>query len=194
MQAPRGLLIIYSVSFQVQASQKPNLWKAVVKVGSQTPSLRNWEHCIFCLSSLHWVSVDSGRRCSHFCSQLPLNLMQSWGTCECQVLSLLRTSDLRVHAFGGSHKGWSAIRVNKFLPRRNWRLFIFYCCNEPGRQGRGSTHKPFQASGGVQSAPRYRLIKSLTLGQQLGMYAVKHLLGRNCDLGVLPHSALNPRG
>lgn len=50
----------------------------------------------------------------------------------------------------------------------------------------------FRFLGGSQSAPRCILIRSQTLGLQLGMYAVKLLLERNWEMSIFACSYADP--
>lgn len=82
--------------------------------------------------------------------------------------------------------------MGKLLPGRSWIPALIIGVSE-GRKGEGSVHKPFQATGGAQATSRSRMIRCLTLGQQLEKYAVQPLPGKTGILVFLPvPSVLNP--
>lgn len=74
-------------------------------------------------------------------------------------------------------KPYLSAQLELLVPKHLW-LLVFGGMSRPVSVQRGES----------QSAPRRRLIRSWTLRLLLGQCAVKLLLGRNWEMGILPAS------
>lgn len=99
--------------------------------------MKIWEPCLF---ACNFCTESEQIAVSQFSLKLPLILMQSGGTCECQAPSTLKTRDLRALAFSGGHKCWGDICVDKILSGRIWRLDFIVVESQGNKTGEVPTN------------------------------------------------------
>lgn len=87
----------------------------------------------------------------------------------CQLSEL---GDLASHPSGGTLKGWGTRSVEKILPRRYQHLGFIIGAGRREKAGEVPTSS-FRLREGLQLTLKFVLIRSKTLGQQIGKCALK---------------------